>query len=144
MIHSRFYKGTPDFNIQGILVQEMVTEHVAEVIVGITRDPQFGPTIMFGLGGIMVELLEDVSFRICPLSPSDAREMIREIKGYRVLNGFRGKPKADETALVKVLIRLSHLAVDLCESIHEIEINPLMVFAKRRGVKAADTTFLLC
>jgi acyl-CoA synthetase (NDP forming) len=142
-MYARFYKDTPDLDIQGILVQEMVTDQVAEVIVGITRDPQFGPTIMFGLGGIMTELLEDVSFRICPLSLSDAREMIREIKGYRVLDAFRGKPKADVAALEKALVRLSHLAVDLSESIHEIEINPLMVFAEGKGVRAADTTFLL-
>jgi acyl-CoA synthetase (NDP forming) len=142
-MYARFYKDTPDFNLQGMLVQEMVTDQVAEVIVGITQDPQFGPTIMFGLGGIMAELLGDVSFRICPLNPSDAREMIREIKGYQVLNGFRGKPKADVAALEKALVRLSRLAVDLNESMHEIEINPLMVFAKGKGVKAADTTFLL-
>jgi len=141
-IHTRFKTGSSGFNLQGILVQEMVTDHVAEVIVGITQDPQFGPTIMFGLGGVMTELLEDVSFRVCPISLNDASEMIREIKGYRILNGFRGKPKADETALEKVLVSLSRLAVDLSESIREIEINPLMVFAKRKGVKAVDTTIL--
>lgn len=142
-LYSRFYKDTPEFNLQGILVQEMVTDHVAEVIVGITQDPQFGPTIMFGLGGIMAELLEDVSFRVCPLSSGDAKEMIREIRGYRVLDGFRGKPKADEAALEKALVRLSRLAVDFSGSIQEIEINPLMVYVKGKGVKAADTTFLL-
>lgn len=141
-LQTRFYKDRPNFNIQGILVQEMVTDQVAEVIVGITQDPQFGPTLMFGLGGIMTELLEDVSFRNCPLSPGDAREMIREIKGYRVLNGFRGKPKGDVPALEKALVMLSHLANDLSESIPEMEINPLMVLAKGKGVKAVDTTFL--
>ena len=142
-MYDRFYKDLPDVNLQGILVQEMVTDQVAEVIVGITRDPQFGPTIMFGLGGIMAELLEDVSFRICPLSLSDAKEMIREIKGYRLLNAFRGKPKADVAALEKALVRLSRLAIDLSEFVHEIEINPLMVFAKGKGAKAVDTTLLL-
>lgn len=138
----RFQKGIPRLNLRGVLVQEMVTDHVAEVIVGVTQDPQFGPTIMFGLGGVMAEALEDVSFRVCPITLSDAREMVREIRGYRILNGFRGKPAADKAALEEVLVRLSRLAVDLSGSIREIEINPLMVFAERRGVKAADTAIV--
>jgi acetyltransferase len=142
-IYKRFQKGMPHLNLRGVLVQEMVTDHVAEVIVGVTQDPQFGPTIMFGLGGVMAEALEDVSFRICPITLSDANEMVREIKGYRILNGFRGKPAADKGALEEVLVRFSHLAVDLGGSIREIEINPLMVFAERRGVKAVDTAIVL-
>jgi len=133
----------PNLKIRGILVQEMVTDHVAEVIVGVTQDPQFGPTIMFGLGGTMVEAIEDVSFRICPININDAKEMIEEVKGYRILTGFRGKPKADLATLEETILRLSRLAVDLNGTIREIEINPLMVFPEKKGVKAADTALVL-
>jgi len=141
-IYKRFQGAMYHLKIRGFLVQEMVTDHVAEVIVGITQDPQFGPTIMFGLGGFMVEAIEDVSFRICPITSTDAKEMVQEIRGYQILTGFRGKPKADIAALEEVLVKLSHLAVDLSGSIREIEINPLMVFPEGKGVKAADIILL--
>jgi acyl-CoA synthetase (NDP forming) len=141
-ILKHFREALPNLRIEGVLVQEMVTDHVAEVIVGVTQDPQFGPTIMFGLGGTMVEAIHDVSFRICPLSTIDAKEMIEEVKGYRILTGFRGKPKGDIPALQKAVLGLSILATDLSESIREIEINPLMVYPEKKGVKAADTVFI--
>ncbi len=142
-ICKRFQENARHLNLRGVLVQKMVTAPVAEVIVGVTQDPQFGPTIMFGLGGVMAEALEDVSFRICPITLSDAKEMIREIKGSRILNGFRGKPAADKSALEEVLMRMSYLSVDLSGFIRDVEINPLMVFAEKRGVKAVDTTIVL-
>lgn len=142
-ICKRLREASPNLKVRGILVQEMVTDHVAEVIVGVTQDPQFGPTIMFGLGGLTVEALGDVSFRICPITLTDAKEMVREVRGYRILDGFRGKPKADIAALEEVIVRLSHLAVDLRGSIRDIEINPLLAFPEGKGVKAVDTIIIL-
>ncbi|OPY56208.1 MAG: Succinyl-CoA ligase (ADP-forming) subunit beta [Pelotomaculum sp. PtaU1.Bin035] len=126
----------PNASINGILVQEMLTGGV-EVIAGISRDPVFGPTVLFGLGGIFVEALEDVSLRVAPLKVEDAREMISEIKGFRVLSGLRGKPSADLEAITNVLLKLSQIAIDFPQ-IAELDINPLFVYAKGRGIRAAD------
>jgi len=126
-----------DARIEGVLVQEMVGEGV-EAILGVTNDPLFGPAVMFGLGGIFAEVLKDVSFRLAPVTPSVAREMVQEIAGYKVLAGARGKPPADVDALVDAIVRLSALAVDLKDHVAELDINPLFVFAKGKGVKAAD------
>lgn len=133
--NAKAYKG--DARIEGVLVQEMVGDGV-EAILGVTNDPLFGPAVMFGLGGIFAEVLKDVSFRLAPVTPSVAREMVQEIAGYKVLAGARGKPPADVDALVDVIVRLSALAVDLKDHVAELDINPLFVFAKGKGVKAAD------
>lgn len=132
----------PKARIAGVLVQEMVPE-AREVIVGISRDAQFGPVVMFGLGGIFVEVLKDVSIRTVPLSRFDAEDMVGEIKGRAVLGAFRGSPEADVEAIVDVLLKMSQLAVDLGDVIAEIDINPLMVLKKGRGVKAADALVVL-
>lgn len=122
--------------IRGVLVQEMLAGGV-EVIVGVTDDPVFGPCVMFGLGGIFVEVLQDVSFRVAPLTANDAEEMIREVKGARVLAGMRGKPAADIKALIDVILKVSKLACDFAGRIEELDINPLIVFPKRaRGADA--------
>jgi len=126
-----------DSNIDGVLIQEMVKDGL-EAILGVTNDPLFGPAVMFGLGGIFAEVLKDVSFRLAPVTPSVAREMIEEIAGYPVLAGARGRPRADVDALVDAIVRLSALAVDLKDRVAELDINPLFVFAEGRGVKAAD------
>jgi acyl-CoA synthetase (NDP forming) len=126
-----------DARIKGVLVQEMVGDGV-EAILGVTNDPLFGPAVMFGLGGIFAEVLKDVSFRLAPVTASVAREMVEEIAGYKVLAGARGKPPADVDALVDAIVRLSALAVDLKDHVAELDINPLFVFAKGKGVKAAD------
>jgi acyl-CoA synthetase (NDP forming) len=123
--------------IEGVLVQEMIKIGV-EVILGVTNDPLFGPAVMFGLGGIFAEVLKDVSFRLAPVTPSVAREMVEEIAGYPVLAGARGKPRADVDALVDAILRLSALAVDLKDSISELDVNPLFVLPFGHGVKAAD------
>ena len=94
-----------------------------------TTDPQFGPALMFGIGGILVELLEDVAFRIAPMAGYDAKEMIHEIKGFPILNGFRGKPKADVNAIVDTLLKLSNLVVKN-EEIHEMDLNPVFIYEK--------------
>ena len=121
----------------GISVQEMVNNAV-EVIVGVSYDSQLGATVLFGSGGVMVEVYNDVALRLCPLDKSDALEMISEVKGARLLEGFRGSPAADSAALVETLIRVSQLGAQLEGSLAELDINPLMVLPAGQGVKAAD------
>ncbi|MGB9804934.1 acetate--CoA ligase family protein, partial [Desulfofundulus sp.] len=132
----------PGARINGVLVQEMLPEGT-EVIIGVTRDPVFGPTVMFGLGGIFVEVLKDVSFRVAPLSRGDALDMIREIKGYEVLKGVRGKPPADIEALVDVIMKVSTLATVLNDQLEELDINPLVVYPEGKGVRVADAMIVL-
>ena len=127
----------PDASIDGVLVQAMVTGGV-EIILGVKNDPLFGPAIMFGLGGIFAEVMKDVTFRIAPVSRSEASEMIREIRAFPVLDGARGKPKADVDALVDTIVRLSALAIDLKDAVAEIDINPLFVLPAGEGVVAGD------
>jgi len=128
--------------INGILVQEMI-QGGSEVMIGMSQDPQFGPTIVFGLGGIFVEILKDISLRVAPISPADAEQMVKEIKGYPMLTGVRGKKRADIEAVVDVLLRISKLAKDWEDTISEIDINPLIVFDEGHGVKAVDALVVL-
>jgi len=132
-------KYMPEAKIQGVLVQEMLKDGI-EVIIGTTDDPVFGQVIMFGLGGIFVEALKDVSFRIAPLSRVDAQELVSEIKGYSVLTGIRGKPPVDMDTLVDVILRVSRLVTDHRDAIKELDINPLMLFAN--GAKVADALII--
>lgn len=126
----------PDADLQGVLVEKMAPKG-QEVIVGMRRDPGFGPLMMFGLGGIYVELFKDVAFRVAPLGEKDAREMIEETRAYKLLTGFRGQPNADVDAVVKSILRLSRIAVDFPE-IEEMEINPLLVLEEGKGAVALD------
>jgi acyl-CoA synthetase (NDP forming) len=123
--------------IDGVLVQEMLRGGT-EAILGITNDPLFGPAVMFGLGGIFAEIMKDVSFRLAPVTLSMAREMIAEIKGYPLLAGARGRAHADLDALADAIVKLSALAVDLKDHVAELDINPLFVMERGKGVKAAD------
>jgi len=123
--------------IEGVLVQEMVKDGL-EAILGVSNDALFGPAVMFGLGGIFAEVLKDVSFRLAPVTTAVAHDMIREIKGYPVLAGARGRAEADVDALADAIVRLSALAIDLEGEVAELDINPLFVMEKGRGVKAAD------
>ncbi len=127
--------------VEGILVQEMLKPAV-EVIIGMKRDAIFGPTIMFGLGGVFVEVMQDVSFRIAPLSRRDAWNMISSIRGYKILEGWRGDPPADLEALVETLIKFSRLACDW-EEIAEMDVNPLFVYPRGQGVVAGDVLITL-
>src|SRR5499426_1706699 len=127
----------PQATISGVLVQEMVTEGV-EVIVGVSYDAQLGPTILFGSGGVMVEVYNDVALRRCPITQAEARTMLSNVKGARVLHGFRGRPAADVEALTQALVHVSHLAVQLDGHLAELDINPLLVLPAGRGVKAVD------
>ena len=132
-------KRKPDAKIVGILVQEMIPPST-EIIIGATKDPQFGPALMFGLGGIFVEVLKDVSFRIAPITRSDAQEMITEVKGYPILKGYRGQPPADINAIVEILLNTSRLVMDHPE-IKELDLNPILVYEK--GAKTVDARIIL-
>ncbi len=133
-------KYAPHASIKGVSIQKMIKD-AREVIVGLSYDPQFGSVVMFGLGGVFVEVLKDVSLRVAPLSRADAEEMIKEIKGHKLLEPFRGKPAADTEGIADVLLKLSAMATDLGNVIAEIDINPLMV--KGEGVMAADALVIL-
>jgi acyl-CoA synthetase (NDP forming) len=132
-------KHKPEAKIRGILVQEMAPSST-EVIVGSTKDPQFGPALMFGLGGVFVEVLKDVTFRIAPITEQDAREMITEVKAYPILKGYRGQPPADIDSIVKILLNTSRLVMDHQE-IKELDLNPIMVYKK--GAKTVDARIIL-
>lgn len=129
----------PQARIQGVSVQNMAKPGV-EVIAGMNKDPQFGPVLMFGLGGILVEILKDVSFRIVPITRRDAREMIREIKAYAVLDGARGQEPVDLTALEDLLLAVSGFVQENPE-VKELDLNP--VFAYKDGTVAVDARVVL-
>ncbi|HEX2276602.1 MAG TPA: acetate--CoA ligase family protein [Candidatus Tectomicrobia bacterium] len=129
----------PDAPIEGVSVQSMATPGI-EVVAGLTRDRTFGPVVMFGLGGIFVEILNDVAFRVVPLQPKDARAMIREVRGFPVLQGARGAAPVDLAALEGILLKLSSLAERRPE-IHEIDVNPVFVYPT--GALAVDARVLL-
>ena len=131
----------PDATIEGFLVEKMAPKGL-EVIVGMRRDPTFGPLMMFGLGGVVVELFKDVGFGIAPLSPEQAREMIESTRAGRLLQGFRGGPIYDLEAVVDVIGRLSQLALDI-PSINEVEVNPLLVLPEGKGALVLDARMIL-
>ena len=112
-------------NLDGVLIQKMV-KGSREFVIGLSRDPQFGPCVMFGLGGIFTEALKDVTFRVAPLSKEDALEAIDEIKTKKLLGKFRGSPAVDREALAKALVGIGELGMS-CDSIAEIDINPLII-----------------
>jgi acetyl coenzyme A synthetase (ADP forming)-like protein len=132
-------RALPDGQVRGLLVQRMISGG-RETIVGISRDPAFGPLLMFGLGGIYVEALKDVVFRVAPIQPLDAHDMVRSIRGVALLDGVRGAPPVDFAALTDVLLRVSQLAIDHPE-ITELDVNPLLAFPD--GVKAVDARVLV-
>jgi len=131
----------PDATIWGVQVQEMVMGG-KEIIIGMNRDPQFGPLLMFGLGGIYVEVLKDVTFRVAPISSLEAKEMIREIRSYHLLQGVRGEQASDQEAIVDVLLRISQLVTDFPEIV-EMDINPLLVCEVGQGAVAVDARLVL-
>jgi len=134
-IHARVDQHHVSEAIDGVTVQEMARG--IEVMAGVTHDPLFGPLVAFGLGGIHVEVLADVCFRVAPLTDADAAEMVRGIRGFRLLEGYRGQPPADLDALQEVLLRVSRLAEDVPE-IREIDLNPLFALPPGQGCRIAD------
>jgi acyl-CoA synthetase (NDP forming) len=123
--------------IQGVLVQPMAPRG-REVILGIKRDEQWGPLLMVGLGGVLVEVLQDVALAPVPLSRDDARALIAGLKGARLLQAFRGAPAADVDALAELMVRLGQFAADHADTIAEIDLNPVLVHAQGLGVSLAD------
>jgi acyl-CoA synthetase (NDP forming) len=132
-------KAQPDATIDGVSVQKMARPGI-EVIMGMSQDAQFGPVLMFGLGGILVEVLKDVSFRLVPITPRDARQMVQEIKGRPLLEGYRGQEPADVEALEKLLLRLSDF-IEKHPEIAELDLNP--IFAYKDGAIAVDARIIL-
>lgn len=132
-------KKRPEANIHGVLLYKQLPKGI-EIIVGMTRDAQFGPTVMFGLGGIFTEILQDVSFRICPVTRVDALEMISEIKGIKVLEGYRNQKRSDIDAIAGIVTTISDIAI-CYPSIKEIDLNPIIVYEK--GVVVVDAKVLL-
>jgi acetate---CoA ligase (ADP-forming) subunit beta len=126
------------FQVNGILVSETATG--TEFIIGSLRDKQFGPLVMLGLGGIFVEIYKDVSYRLAPVEPIDVMDMISELKGKRMLEGFRGKEKVDVQALTQAVVSVSQLISDF-PGIAEMDLNP--IFGSSRGIKVADARIML-
>ncbi len=129
----------PNATIDGVAVQRMEKQGI-EVIIGVTKDPQFGPVLMFGLGGVLVEVLKDVAFRIVPIVERDARQMIEEIKGYPLLQGYRGQDPADIGKLQALLLKVSSF-IEAHPEVAELDLNP--VFAYKDGVIAVDARIVI-
>lgn len=137
-ILSNVKKRAPKARISGVLVEEMAKPGI-EVIVGCIKDRQFGHAVMFGLGGVFVEVLEDVTFRIVPLTRYDAEEMIKEVKGYKVLKGYRGF-KADINSIVDIILKVSKMVSEI-GIINQLDLNPIYVYEK--GAKVVDARIIL-
>jgi len=142
LIVYRAQRYVPGARIWGCLVQQMMPAGGLETLVGMNRDPQFGPLVTFGLGGIYVETLKDVTFRLAPFSPSEAREMLGEIRAHALLDGVRGQPAADKAAIVEALLRVGQLVQDFPE-ITELDINPLLVYPHGQGAVALDMRLVI-
>ncbi|MEV7419013.1 acetate--CoA ligase family protein [Streptomyces sp. NPDC089919] len=126
-----------DVPLDGILVCQMV-ERGVEMVVGVTQDPLFGPTVTVGLGGVLVEVLHDAAVRVPPFGEDQARSMLRELRGHALLEGVRGAPPADVDALVEVVLRVQRMALELGDELSELDINPLMVLPRGQGAVALD------
>jgi acetyltransferase len=131
----------PEARIEGVIVQAMAKKG-REVILGLKRDPQFGPILMFGLGGIYVEVLRDVTFRFAPVRELGAYRMVRDIRTYRLLEGVRGEPPADIDKIVECIERLSQLAIEQ-DLIEELDINPLIVYPQGEGAVVVDVRIMV-
>ena len=132
-------KNKPEVRINGVLLYKQAPEGI-EVVVGMTRDPQFGPTVMFGLGGIFIEILKDVAFRVCPIDRTDIEEMLTEIEGIKMLQGYRGQPRRDVNAIIDIIMKISRLALDY-PVVKGIDLNPIIVYEK--GALVVDAKVFL-
>jgi len=137
-ITRRAHEYDPSATLGGILVQEMVSDEAVEVIVGVSKDLSFGPVMVLGLGGMLVELLRDTSLRLPPISLDDAYSMISELKGRSLLEGFRGRERADIDSLAYVMVQVGRMAMDLREVLFSLDLNPLMILPGKRGVRVVD------
>ena len=132
-------KNKAEARIDGMMLYKQAPKGV-EVIVGMIRDPQFGPTVMFGLGGVFTEILKDVAFRVCPVESSDIEEMLTEIEGIKMLQGYRGRPSYDINAIMDIIMEISRLALDY-SVIKEVDLNPILVYEK--GLLVVDAKIFL-
>ena len=141
-IHENARKYKADAEILGVLIAPMLKPG-REIIIGVTEDPQFGHALMFGLGGIFVEILKDVTFRIIPIEEKDAWAMIKSIKGYPILAGARGEAPADIKAIVDMMLKVSQLINDLKDYIKEMDLNPVFVYNEGEGAVIVDARIIL-
>lgn len=135
-IMSSALQHTKKENMIGMTVQEMCFGE-AEILIGMKRDSVFGPTVVIGAGGVMVELLQDYSLRICPVTREDVAEMLNELKTYKLLSGYRGRPETDIEAIIDVVMQVSRMSAEL-EDLEALDLNPVLVRAKGKGVVAVD------
>jgi acetyltransferase len=141
LIEYRARKYSPDARIWGVLVQEMVRKG-REVLVGVSRDPQFGPLVGVGMGGIYVEVLKDIAFRLAPISAQEVREQLRSIRTFPLLAGVRGEAPADIAAIEETVLRVNQLVTDFPEIV-EMDINPLVVHNDGEGAIVLDARIIL-
>jgi len=134
-------QSNPEARIEGVLVQEML-EPGLEVMVGVKKDPVFGPVVAVGLGGVFVEIFEDLVTRVAPLSEEEARAMLDDLAGKEILKGARGQKPRDMEALVDVIVKVSWLALDLEVYIEELDLNPIFVYEDGKGAVTADALIL--
>jgi acyl-CoA synthetase (NDP forming) len=138
----RAREAAPEARIDGVLVAKMAPKGGVETIIGVARDPSFGPVVMFGLGGVFVEVLKDVTFRRAPFGHAEAHRMMREVRGFALLEGARGAPPCDVEALAETLVRVSRFAAANAATIGSIDINPYVVFPEGQGGVALDAVVL--
>lgn len=132
----------PNAKLVGVNIQKMAEKGIAEIIIGGLRDKNFGPVLMFGFGGIFVELFKDVSYRVCPITRNEANKMIRSIKAFPLLEGYRGKKKGDINQLITVIINSCTLLMENPEII-ELDLNPVIIFEMGKGVMVLDARIIL-
>jgi len=135
-------KYDPNAKIAGVNVQKMAENGVVEIIIGSMRDTNFGPVLMFGLGGIFVEIFKDVCYRVCPIAKEEAHNMVRSIKAFPLLDGYRGQPKADIDALVDTITKCCKLLEENPE-INELDLNPVILFEDGKGLMVVDARIIL-
>ena len=126
-----------DARLEGMLVQEMAPQGV-EMIVGVTSDDQFGEMVLVGMGGIFVEVFKDVAVNACPVSKQEASDMIRNLKSFKLLNGYRGSEPLDIDALTDIVVKVSEYALENKDDLAELDLNPVIVYPKGKGVKVVD------
>lgn len=135
-------KYNSEAQIEGVNIQKLVEKGVVETIIGGMRDINFGPVLMFGLGGIFVEIFKDVSYRVCPITRDETEKMIRSIKAFPLLDGYRGQAKADIDKIIDTLIKCCRLLIENPE-IEELDLNPVIVFEKGKGLIVVDARIIL-